>query len=81
MLSSYRRSQLLEPASLIPGSDPGSPTVPNPSNRRSFARPRRARRPRSTPHSTGVIEAAGISKGSMYYHFYARKQAALSNNV
>jgi Glycosyl hydrolase family 3 C-terminal domain len=39
MPSSYRRSRLLEPASLIPWSDPGSPSFPNPSKRRSFARP------------------------------------------
>ncbi len=43
MPSSYRRSRLLEPASLIPWSDPDSPSFPNPSRRRSFAGPRRVR--------------------------------------
>jgi hypothetical protein len=64
MPSSYRRSRLLEPASLIQWSDPGSPSFPNPSRGDlSRALDEFAAHGFHDPSLNRVIDAAGISQG------------------
>src|SRR5512133_1751405 len=70
MPSSYRRSRLLEPASLSPWSDPGSPS--SQSQQEAILRAALDEFAAHGFHDASlnrVIDAAGISKGSMCYYF------------
>jgi AcrR family transcriptional regulator len=71
MPSSYRRLRLVEPASLIPWSDPGSPSFSK-SQQEAILRAALDEFAAHGFHDASlnrVIDAAGSPKGSMYYYF------------